>query len=273
MKKNAITEEVTSIGEAIKALSASPPPSAVLVIDAAISKESYKTVLKRLIQYAQAGGRVVLACQFGNELEHAETEPFFRKWGLPWSFGSYFRSTYALNPAGTPSLLNAANLFPQYSMNTKSLRNLRTDEAVYVLTSESYMETTIHAPHPFGPECTRNSPVVLGRVGEGWLGFVGDVNSEQETTHAVLEMCGVSWRPGELGKRVVSVGVRMRLDGGVEKMQEMFEEKRAPVHVRPKGPRETEVTARLVKRYLQARVKQANGDRLKEQVSVPSEHL
>lgn len=265
LHKNAVVQAAYTPNEALQHLLNKPPPSAILALDAAPALPRYKSLLRRLIEYAHKGGRVVLGGQFANDIERPKIEPFFKKWDLPWSFGSYFRSTFTLNPAGIPTVLDASKLFPVYSMNTISLKGARMDEAIYALTSESFLETPIHPPLRFTTEDIGNSPVVLGRVGKGYLGFAGDVNCEQETTHALLAMCNVDWTPGELGERQISVGVMLN-NGKPETMREKVLEMKVPLHFRAGGAREAEVAARRVKRYTQARVQQAAGDRLKEQV-------
>ena len=46
----------------------------------------------------------------------------------------------------------------------------------------------------FGPgpiEDKAEAPVVFSKVGEGFLGYTGDVNAEEETTVVVLAMLGL----------------------------------------------------------------------------------
>lgn len=139
----------------------------------------------------------------------------------------------------------------------------RKEEMVYVNTPESFMETPGYRPIYFSTIDIGNSPVVIGRAGKGYLGFIGDVDFQQQTTHVILDMCGVDWTPGDLGVRV---GVQPG-EKGAKLKTELMAEMRVPMHTTKIRLREIEVAARRVKREAQARVKRAAGDRLKDQVS------
>lgn len=263
MNKNAIVENATTPDEVVRQLSAKPAPSAVLVMDTTPVLPQGKHILKSLIAYAKGGGRVVLCGMFNLLIRPNDIGPFFAKWGLPWTCGGNTRTTFTLNPAGVPKLLNPQNLFPTYSMDAVSVMLARKEEIVYANTPESFIETPGYRPTLFSRVNVGSSPVVLGRVGKGYLGFIGDKDYQQETTHVILEMCGIKWTPGDLGERV---GFRPNGEG-VEATDEIQVEMRVLMHVTRIRPRETEVAARRVKRAAQARVKQASGDRLKDQVT------
>lgn len=140
------------------------------------------------------------------------------------------------------------------------LKGVQNAHMVYVLTNESYREIgDIHVALldlRFSKADMQNSPAVFGRVGQGFVGFVGDVNCEQGATHVLLEMCGVRWTPGELGERKVEVGV-LPIEGTDSVQWENFLEMKVPAHVRGRGAREAEVAARRIESLANARVKQA----------------
>ena len=53
--------------------------------------------------------------------------------------------------------------------------------AWYLPTADSVVESAV-----FGP-----TPVPITKVGNGWLGYIGEVNSEKETDDVVLGMLGL----------------------------------------------------------------------------------
>jgi hypothetical protein len=59
------------------------------------------------------------------------------------------------------------------------LRNVAEADAVYMPSEECHIAGT------------GQYPAVLGRCGNGWLGFVGDVNSEEDNRKVLLAKCGL----------------------------------------------------------------------------------
>ena len=82
-----------------------------------------------------------------------------------------------------------AGLPEKYSQKAVFLKNVAKEAAVYLPSRDSRIESAVFSPEPVDCEQT---PVVLAKVGEGWLGYVGDVNAESESDRVVLAMCGLS---------------------------------------------------------------------------------
>lgn len=61
---------------------------------------------------------------------------------------------------------------------------------VYILTSESVVESRVFAPAALSDKT--QSPTVFQCYGKGHVGFLGDVNGEDESIKAVLAMCGLT---------------------------------------------------------------------------------
>lgn len=98
------------------------------------------------------------------------------------------RTTLVLNKRAVGYTV-ATKLLPQYSQKAVFLKNVTSEQAWYVTDEDSVVESAVF--HPDSANKTGESPVVLGRVGEGKLGYVGDVNAEKGSDAAILAMCGL----------------------------------------------------------------------------------
>ncbi|PIL32503.1 transporter [Ganoderma sinense ZZ0214-1] len=270
LRKNATVTEVQQPRAAQAALSASasasPRPDAVILSDPALTNPKHKKLLASLVDYTRSGGTVVLALQFSNHLKPAQTRPFFARWGVPWDRGSYFRTTTALNPAGIPAPLNSAALLPSVSAKAVHVKDAPRAHAVYLPTAASHVESRVFARDPITGEMAQESPAVCARVGEGYLGYVGDVNGEQGSTRLIFEMCGVKLKPGDLGTRTVSTGINVFPDGRREAITEVEVEVPLPAPAPPPReprPRDAEVAGRAAARGKVREEKRVRADALK----------
>ncbi|EMD35990.1 hypothetical protein CERSUDRAFT_156736 [Gelatoporia subvermispora B] len=267
LRKNATVSEVLSANAAKHALNNSSP-SAVLVTDAAIHERKHRSLLAQVIQYARAGGRVVLGLNFSNHFTLGSGPQFFSQWGFPsWDVGSYHRSTFALNPAGVPTPLNSNALFSEYSMKTLHITGINTrEDAVYLPTESSHVESMVFPNVQITGSGLEESPAVFARVGDGYLGYVGDVNGEQPSIRLLIEMCGVKVKAGDLGAELRTAEVTLHPDGTVDAVKETILEKPLPVPRAPRA-REAEVVARAAKRAANSRAKAVKAEKLKTEVS------
>ncbi|KAI9696608.1 MAG: hypothetical protein M1836_005627 [Candelina mexicana] len=155
-------------------------PSAIIVTDPAIVKSNRTTnaVRDKVIAYVRAGGTAVLATLFSSFVRPNDLTNWFRaSWDLPWQSGGYHRTT--LDQAGLPE---------NYSQKAVFLKNVTNDTAVYLPSRNSRTESHVFSPEPL--DC-QQTPVVFAEVGEGWLGYIGDVNNESGSQAVVLAMCGL----------------------------------------------------------------------------------
>ena len=276
LRKNATVTEVEHPRAAHAALCATPRPDAVILSDPALAKPKHSRLLTRLIGYARSGSTVVLALQFSNHIKPDETRSFFARWGVPWDHGSYYRTTTALNPAGVPAPLNKDALLPSVSAKAVHVKNAPREHAVYLPTAASHTESRVFAPRPITGEQAEESPAVFARVGEGYLGYVGDVNGEQGSTRLIFEMCGVGTQPGDLGTRMAAAGVTLYVDGRREIIEETEEEVPLPAPVptpapREPRPRDAEVAMRSEARKKVREDKRKRADAIKDEVRVKVE--
>ncbi|KAI0331604.1 hypothetical protein GY45DRAFT_1336135 [Cubamyces sp. BRFM 1775] len=270
-RRNATLLEVQNERAAMEALSATLPPTSVLVSDGTITHSKYSRLLTQLVEFARSGGRVVLGVHFSSTISPADGKPFFRKWGLDWDYGEYHRTTFQLNPGGVPPPLNEQALFPSMSAKAVHLRNVPVEDAVYLPESEAHVQSPVFAATPITGSRAQQTPGAFARVGEGYLGYIGDVNAEHESIRLTIEMVGVSIKPGDLGPKTVITGVSFCRGGNREVTTSVEEEIPLPTRrgqprqiVQPHA-RESEVTARSEQLARTKGEKQTRGDALKDE--------
>ncbi|KAJ7077890.1 hypothetical protein B0H15DRAFT_861325 [Mycena belliarum] len=180
-------ESKAAFGSALKITK----PSAVLAIDGAITKEVNADVLQQLIQFTKGGGIVVCCCNFSNGLNYRAGSEYFSRWGLPWDAGSYFRTTVHLHALKSVPGLSFEGLSPSYSLKSLSLVHVRPEHAVYNPSSSSLVESHVFEADKL-PVDPAESPCTYAAVGQGYLGYIGDVNGEEDSTRTILAMIHLS---------------------------------------------------------------------------------
>lgn len=166
-------------------------PSAIIVTDPAIVGQASgpRGVSSQVLQYVRSGGTAVLATLFSSSVRPNDLDRWFREeWGSPWQNGDYHRTTVSLNPSYQSERLNTGSLPQSYSQKAVFLKNVATTASVYRPSGFSTTESHVFAAAPVD---TAQTPVVFAKVGEGWLGYVGDVNNEAGSQSVVLAMCGL----------------------------------------------------------------------------------
>ena len=149
----------------------------------------YADLLHAVLNYAKAGGRVVCCAGFSSFTRAPDVTTFFRNtWGLSWEPGTYERATYFANP-GRGHGTAGKDISSGYSQKALSLKGVLGSDRLYVPTARSETES-------FGQVTRRvqdlsQTPTALANIGQGFLGYVGDVNSEEESIGVILAMLGL----------------------------------------------------------------------------------
>jgi ribonuclease HI len=156
---------------ALTLLSQEPRPSVILVTDGAITRE--RKVWERVIDLMREGATVILAGCFSTMVNEGDFSRLFARVGLPWKRGSYHRTVVSLHRDVVGGDL-ARRLPASYSQKALFAQNVEQSAAWY---SEG----------KWSPEAA----VVFARVGQGRLGYIGDVNGEKSSNQVVLAMCGL----------------------------------------------------------------------------------
>ncbi|OAL18622.1 hypothetical protein AYO22_10599 [Fonsecaea multimorphosa] len=126
-------------------------------------------------------------CAFSSTIRPSDLRGYFnKKWNLPWKQGSYHRTTVTLNQ--TAEKVPTGRVPSSYSQKAVFLADVDKTAAWYLPTNDSVTESHVF---PAAPVPTSETPVACAKMGNGWLGYIGDVNAEEGTDDVVLAMLGV----------------------------------------------------------------------------------
>ncbi|KAF3764088.1 hypothetical protein M406DRAFT_339791 [Cryphonectria parasitica EP155] len=169
----------------------SAPLVAVLITDAVLAnkKNTGKRVWDAVLAYVRRGGTAVVMGHFSSFVKPLNVKPFFEQAGLPWEAGVYHRTTTSLNRTVVAEMLTAVGKLPQsYSQKALAVKNVAPEHVWYASSPDSVIESAVFAPD--NAHTPGQAAVALANVGEGRLGYLGDVNAEAESNAVVLAMCG-----------------------------------------------------------------------------------
>ncbi|KAJ9603197.1 hypothetical protein H2200_012492 [Cladophialophora chaetospira] len=187
----AVVIRANSPKHALDILRGKSTPARIFVADSGLSEPTNRPVLDSLVNYTKHGGTVLVGGIFSTTAQWDKFGPMFAAWGLPWAVTSYTKQTIVLNraSAGTPN----ATLPAEYYLKATFLKNVD-DVARWYKTKvyfdsddeeDEEMRAAVLRPNPLTPTETA---VAFAKVGDGWLGYLGDVNCQAETDAITLAM-------------------------------------------------------------------------------------
>lgn len=137
--------------------------------------------------YARSGGIVVFAMMFSNSIRMDALSALFAKtFGLPWTNGHYFRTTHAVNPAFFGAFRES--LPPAYSMKALFVDGVEGNQLVYVPAEGAVTESRVF---PVKPVIDKGEALIaVAPVGDGFVGYIGDVNNEAGSQRVFFSMVG-----------------------------------------------------------------------------------
>ena len=94
----------------------------------------------------------------------------------------------ALNQAAV-DVANVQKLPQRYSQKAVFVNNVAPEDMWYKTDDDSEVQSMVFPPT--SAKVARETAVALAKVGEGKLGYVGDVNAEDGSNAVVLAMCGL----------------------------------------------------------------------------------
>lgn len=173
-------------------------PQAIIVADAFVTVPSYRDVLLRLVDYARIGGTVIYAGLLSSfSTSSTLNAAFEHMWKLPWRTGPYHRKTVELNTAVKG--INIKLVSKKYSQKALLLANVELPHAVYLEPAKTRRVET--GPHG---RTVYETPAAFAPIGQGFFGYIGDVNGEAGTIKLLLAMC---LRHGARAPATVGTGV------------------------------------------------------------------
>ncbi|GAP86908.1 putative zinc finger domain-containing MYND-type [Rosellinia necatrix] len=162
-------DRVTTREAALDTLTQNPPPPVILVTDAGAAK--IITIWERVIDCLRGGSTVVLAVSFSSFVNEGQFNRCFGKIGLPWKRGGYHRTNVSLRPGAVDDRLRNL-LLPIYSQKALYVEGVASSDVWYA-----------------GEQ--GEVAVAFTKVGNGMLGYVGDVNREDGSEAVILAMLGL----------------------------------------------------------------------------------
>ncbi|RPB19107.1 hypothetical protein L211DRAFT_843012 [Terfezia boudieri ATCC MYA-4762] len=193
LKNNTDVTFVTTESEASTQLQ-SRRFTAVFVADPIIVEES-PNLRRQVTTFAKTGGRVILGHYFSTLVKFADFDKYMEtEWDLPWRYGGYGRRDFRLNQQGV-NLCREPGLPISYSMKAGTLQFVEPASKIYYPyygepedeeEEEEEEEERQVEVHFISPE----AGIAFARIGDGWLGYIGDVNNEEDTWKVILAMIG-----------------------------------------------------------------------------------
>lgn len=161
------------------------PPHAVLATDAGIAH--HPQVYAALLRYVRNGGTLILMGTFSSLIRPNDLDDLFQRAGLPWTHADYLRTTvHRNNSSGARQLIS---LFSCYSQKAVFLANVTVGDAWYLPNDASRTESLVFQSEQI--QIVQQTPIAFTSMGNGKLGYVGDVNGEEGSDAVVLAMCGL----------------------------------------------------------------------------------
>lgn len=151
---------------------------AIVVTEAEIASHKYSAIRAKVVDYAKAGGIVVFCGLFSSMIRPSKlNDMWISDWNLPWKVGAYHRATFRLNSSRTQKLRSITSMPKTYSMKALHLDGATPEAMVYV---------------PDSPDWNmKQSPALFMPIGQGYVGYLGDLKPEEASTAVVLGMCGL----------------------------------------------------------------------------------
>ena len=194
-KDPAISNQLLLSGDVSSVLVVSPQPFLS-------TQKPYRILRDNVRSFAERQGGTVLFCgTFSSFINSITFDSYFEnEWKLPWRFGDYHRTTFTLNPrfdsTGRGQAASStfhpieAGLDKSYSQKAPNVKGIPMSIMLYVTISESMLESLVWSATPVNDHT--QSPAILQCFGRGHVGYLGDCNSEDGTTKAVLGLCGLT---------------------------------------------------------------------------------
>ncbi|KPI36591.1 uncharacterized protein AB675_4356 [Cyphellophora attinorum] len=152
-------------------------PNAIILFEPSImsAKKRFRAdrINRTLVAYVKAGGTLIFGCQTSNHVSPPDLDRYLKDiWDLPWTMGNYQRIPFerkldSINGKELPRVCNAKAV---------QLNGVAPGDVVYC------------QPEEYGPG---GAPVVWHEYGSGRIGWVGDVNNEEESGIITRAMCGI----------------------------------------------------------------------------------
>ncbi|PLN76366.1 hypothetical protein BDW42DRAFT_22385 [Aspergillus taichungensis] len=177
LTKHATLQRTQTTDATLRTLTSPTPPHAVLLTDAALTQQKHVDTWDAVLQYVRNGGTAICMGHFTSFIKPPRFVPFFSRAGLAWDMEEYMRTTVCLQRRNCPDRYWGP-VPDRYSQKAVFLKNVDPGDVWYRTGAESVRGMD-------------GAAVALARVGEGRLGYIGDVNAEVDSGRVLVALCGL----------------------------------------------------------------------------------
>ncbi|PQE14199.1 triacylglycerol lipase protein [Rutstroemia sp. NJR-2017a BVV2] len=164
-------------------------PRVVLVTDEGLTEPENKAVLEKLVSYVRNGGLAIVGLHFPNFTTMDAFDDFFGAFDLPWKRGDYHRTDFEFHPSCVLPAGATSSSFPApYSMKVLHVRNARPHEKIFIPVHDAQTQSLVFTPASVDQA---QAAVVGATVGNGYLAYIGDVNSQDGSDRVMASLCGL----------------------------------------------------------------------------------
>eukprot|EP01114_Cavostelium_apophysatum_P014995 TRINITY_DN4004_c0_g1_i1.p1 TRINITY_DN4004_c0_g1~~TRINITY_DN4004_c0_g1_i1.p1 ORF type:complete len:263 (+),score=7.41 TRINITY_DN4004_c0_g1_i1:25-789(+) len=172
-KANVLHTDVRHLGATLK----DHPNLVVIVLDEHIGGKQKAVPIELLRDYVNRGGTAVFCGNFPGGIAMDDLDSLWARWNLPWTHGSYHRETFQLNLRCNVLPASLHQLPPTYNVKAMGLRVPPTHMLYY---------------EDQDPVKVDSAPVVFQKYGEGYVGYIGDVNFEDKSLDILYFMARIN---------------------------------------------------------------------------------
>lgn len=169
-------------------------PKAIILLDRALAHDkTYEPVARRIMRYVREGGTLVCANTFVVDLKYFLNKrhpalPLFRLAGVPWQYGDTYRAYLSVNKDAVHEKIQP--VVPKEIVSEGILLDkVPNNQAWYLPTNESIADALMFEGKK--PQLGF-TPFAFARVGQGFFGYVGDMNVDGACDDIILAMAGLS---------------------------------------------------------------------------------
>ncbi|KAI2469450.1 hypothetical protein F4781DRAFT_394098 [Annulohypoxylon bovei var. microspora] len=172
-----------------------PSAQAIWIVDPDITTPKHKDLSKKVVAYVRNGGTAILGGFFASGIRPLDFNKWMENaWNLPWRSGQYETTTVVFQASAVgPRPFWRDGLAAAYSQKGIFLTNVAPTDSWYASLPGSRSESYVFGSVPVGAETS----IAFGKVGNGWLGWTGDIHQRDETSAAVRAMMGLNARAEE----------------------------------------------------------------------------
>lgn len=169
-----------------KCATCKPKETVLLFTNETIAKK--KDLHEMVCKFVSRGGLAIIGCLFSSFTTPPMTDALFNALGLPWKTSNYCRTTFGLTEVG--KLLQLTNVPQRYSAKAVQLADVPAEQKLYKPVEDATTESMVFSTEPADTSLVLSA---FGKIGEGAVAYVGDVNAEEGSDSLTVALCVATW--------------------------------------------------------------------------------